>query len=579
MMAGYLTLKTGDCKNCYRCIRHCPVKSIKFSNNQANIIDDECVLCGNCFVVCPQKAKEIRSDLARAHALIKSGAPVYVSVAPSFAANYAIRPGAAADGMGPDIKTASIGQMERALKKLGFAGAEETALGATIVKRRYDAMINAEEQDVLISSCCPSVNLLIQKYYPGALPCIAPVLSPMQVHCMDLKRRHPGAKALFVGPCVSKKAEADMYAGPVDCVLTFTELSSWFETKGVTLDGDPCPAVEEHTLARAFPTTAGILHTMEKKNPRYAYLAVDGIDNCKAAIEDILEGRLGKCFIEMSACTGSCIGGPGMEGRRFPVGDYLAVRSRTGGSDFETGEFPAENLRKTFSALLIRKVHFGQKAIDEVLQKMGKTKPDDELNCGACGYNTCREKAQAVLEGKANLTMCLPYLIGKAESFSDDIIRHTPNAIIVLNEGLEVQQINDAACKLLNITAADILGDQVVRLLDPEPFLDACREGNNSYNKPVYLADYGKHVDQTILYDKNYRIIICIMRDVTEEAGRKETKERFNRNAMEIADRVIEKQMRTVQEIASLLGETTAETKIALTKLKESLIDDTDGAN
>jgi iron only hydrogenase large subunit-like protein/uncharacterized Fe-S cluster-containing protein len=578
MMAGYLTLKTGDCKNCYRCIRHCPVKSIKFANNQANIIDDECVLCGNCFVACPQKAKEIRSDLARARALLKSGALVYVSVAPSFAANYALRSGTAAEGMSPDIKAASIGQMERALKKLGFAGAEETALGATIVKRRYDAMIDAEEQDVLISSCCPSVNLLIQKYYPGALPCIAPVLSPMQVHCMDLKRRHPGAKALFVGPCVSKKAEADMYAGPVDCVLTFTELSSWFETKGVTLDGDPGPAGEEHTLARSFPTTAGILHSMEKKNPRYAYLAVDGIDNCKAAIEDILEGRLGKCFIEMSACTGSCIGGPGMENRRFPVGDYLAVRSRTGGSDFETGEFPAESLRKTFSALLIRKVHFGQKAIDEVLQKMGKTKPDDKLNCGACGYNTCREKAQAVLEGKANLTMCLPYLIGKAESFSDDIIRHTPNAIIVLNEGLEVQQINDAACKLLNITAADILGDQVVRLLDPLPFVEVCREEKNSYNKPVYLADYGKHVDQTILYDKNYRIIICIMRDVTGEIGRRETKERFNRNAMEIADKVIEKQMRTVQEIASLLGETTAETKIALTKLKESLIDDTDGA-
>jgi iron only hydrogenase large subunit-like protein/uncharacterized Fe-S cluster-containing protein len=609
IMAEYLTLKTSNCKNCYKCIRHCPVKAIRFDNSHAYIIEDECILCGNCFVACPQKAKEIRSDIEAARSLIKSGSPVYVSVAPSFAANYAFR---SEKNPGRDSPV-SIGRMEKALKKLGFAGAEETAIGATIVKRRYDAMIEAEEQDVIISSCCPSVNLLIQKYYPEALSCIAPVLSPMQVHCADIKRRYSGAKTLFAGPCISKKAEAEMYPGQTDCVLTFTELTQWFERENIKLDngddigGDTGDDNEKYSLARAFPTCAGILHTMEKKNPRYAYLAVDGIDNCKAAIEDILEGRLGKCFIEMSACTGSCIGGPAMSawtppasmqsmpirnvqhsghfpgtaihGIPTPVRNYIAVRSRAGDSDFKTAEFSVESLRKTFKALLSRKIHFGKNAIDEVLRKTGKTRPEDELNCGTCGYNTCREKAQAVLEGKADSTMCLPYLIAKAESFSDDIIKHTPNAIIVLNESLEVQQINDAACKLLNISPENILGDQVVRILDPVPFVDVCREEKNRYNKRVYLADYRRHVDQTILYDKNYRIIICIMRDVTEETGRRETKERFNRNAMEIADRVIEKQMRTVQEIASLLGETTAETKIALTKLKESLIDDADDTN
>ncbi|MDR2048308.1 MAG: 4Fe-4S binding protein [Treponema sp.] len=589
IMAEYLTLKTADCKNCYKCIRHCPVKSIRFSGSRAYIIDDECILCGNCFVACPQKAKEIRSDIAAARVLLENGAPVYVSVAPSFAANYAVHAGNAAGvSNGTGLEPATIGRMETALKKLGFAGAEETARGAAVVKRRYDAMIDAEEQDVIISSCCPSVNLLIQKYYPEALSFIAPVLSPMQVHCADLKRRHPGSKTLFAGPCISKKAEAEMY-GAADCVLTFTELSQWFEKENIRLDAeDPDTSDpdggngridETRTLTRVFPTSAGILHSMEKKNPRYAYFAVDGIDNCKAAIEDILEGRMGKCFIEMSACTGSCIGGPAMGKRRSPVRDYMAVRSSAGNADFETGEFSAESIRKTFNALLPRKIHFGRQAVDEVLRKIGKTKPEDELNCGTCGYNTCRDKARAVLEGKASLTMCLPFLIAKAESFSDDIIRHTPNAIIVLNESLEVQQINAAACKLLNVAAGNILGDQVVRILDPVPFVEVCREEKNSYNRRVYLADYRKHVDQTILYDKNYRIIICIMRDVTGETGRRETKERFNRNAMEIADRVLEKQMRTVQEIASLLGETTAETKIALTKLKESLSDDTDGAD
>jgi Na+-translocating ferredoxin:NAD+ oxidoreductase RNF subunit RnfB len=530
---------------------------------------DECILCGNCFVACPQKAKEIRSDIETAGTLLKSGASVYVSVAPSFMANYAIRAGEKNDRGRP----ASIGQMENALKKLGFAGAEETALGAAIVKRRYDEMIDAEEQDVIISSCCPSVNLLIQKYYPEALSCIAPVLSPMEVHCADIKRRHPGAKTLFAGPCISKKAEAEMYGGQTDCVLTFMELSLWFEKENIKLDdGDDDEGVDEkHGLTRAFPTSAGILHTMEKKNPHYMYLSVDGIDNCKTAIEDILEGRLGKCFVEMSACTGSCIGGPAMEKRRFPLWDYMAVRSHAGDRDFMTGEFSAESLRKTFKILLPRKIHLGKNSIDEVLRKIGKTRPEDELNCGTCGYNTCRDKAQAVLEGKANLTMCLPYLIAKAESFSDNIITNTPNGIIVLNETMEVQQINTAACRLLNIRAQDILGDQVVRILDPLPFMEVCRQGKNIYNRRVYLADYEKHIDQTIIYDKNYRIIIGIMRDITEDAARRSAKEEFNRNTIDITNKVIEKQMRAVHEIASLLGETTAETKVALTKLKQSL--------
>jgi uncharacterized Fe-S cluster-containing protein len=323
-------------------------------------------------------------------------------------------------------------------------------------------------------------------------------------------------------------------------------------------------------MARAFPVTAGILHTMEKKNPHYAYLAIDGIDNCKAAIEDILEGRLGKCFIEMSACSGSCINGPVMSAS-MPIRDYMAVRSFAGNKDFEVAAYSGDELRRTFKTLSPRRVRLGAKAIEDVLRKLGKTKPEHELNCGSCGYNTCREKAQAVLEGKATLTMCLPYLKERAESFSDDIIKNTPNGIIVLNETLEVQQINTAACRIFNINPQDILGDQVIRVLDPLPFVEACRQEKNGYNRRVYLADYEKYIDQTIIYDKNYHIIIGIMRDVTLEESRKAAKEEFNRKTIEITDRVIEKQMRAVQEIASLLGETTAETKVALTKFKESL--------
>jgi transcriptional regulator with PAS, ATPase and Fis domain len=228
-------------------------------------------------------------------------------------------------------------------------------------------------------------------------------------------------------------------------------------------------------------------------------------------------------------------------------------------------------LRKRFPPLKSHKIYLGTDAILEVLRKIGKTKPEHELNCGCCGYSTCRDKARAVLEGKANIEMCLPWLKEKAESFSDDIIENTPNGIIVLNESFEVQQINASACRMLNINAADILGDQVVRILDPVPFMEAVQKERNSYNQRIFLADYKKHVEQSIIYDRNYHIIIGIMRDVTIETMQRETKEELNRKTLEVTGRVIEKQMRAVQEIASLLGETTAETKIALTRLTESI--------
>ncbi|MBQ6722622.1 MAG: 4Fe-4S binding protein, partial [Clostridia bacterium] len=166
-MPNCLTLKKSNCKNCYKCIRHCPVKSIRFSGSQAHIIGNECILCGHCFVVCPQNAKEIVDETEKAKVLIQSGDPVVVSLAPSFVANY--------DGVG-------IEAMREALKKLGFFDVEETALGATLVKREYDRILKEEERDVVISSCCHSINLLIQKYFPRVLPCLADVLSPMQAH-------------------------------------------------------------------------------------------------------------------------------------------------------------------------------------------------------------------------------------------------------------------------------------------------------------------------------------------------------------------------------------------------------------
>ena len=305
-------------------------------------------------------------------------------------------------------------------------------------------------------------------------------------------------------------------------------------------------------------------------------MALDGVENGRAALKDIEYGKIHRCVIEMSACIGSCIGGPVMEKyHRAPVEDYISVTRFAGKKDFEVQQPDPLALEKTFAAIQKKLQPPTEAEITEILHQMGKTKPSDELNCGSCGYNTCREKAVAVFQGKAEISMCLPYLKDKAESFSDNIVRNTPNGLIVLNEKLEVQQINRAALKIMNLRSeTDVLGDQVIRILDPKDFLDVLRTGRNLHDHRTYLAEYDRYVEETIIYDKEYRLLVCLLRDVTEEEAIREQKEAMSRQTVETADRVVDKQMRIVQEIASLLGETAAETKIALSKLKESIADE-----
>ena len=556
-MPNCLTLKKSNCKNCYKCIRHCPVKAIRFSGNQAHIIGNECILCGQCFVVCPQNAKEIVDETEKVKVFLQSGDPVIVSLAPSFIANY--------EGVG-------INAMRKALKQLGFYDVEETAIGATIVKTEYERMLKEDERDVIITSCCHSINLLIQKHYPQALEYLADVVSPMQAHCKDIKSRFPNAKTVFIGPCVAKKDEAEHYEGIVDAVLTFEELTEWFKSENIVLekemDNDIC------SRARFFPTTGGILKTMAQDIPGYTYLALDGVENCIAALKDVIDGKVHKCFIEMSACVGSCVGGPVMEKYHHSssVKDFIAVSGYAGTKDFEVSQPKAVELKKNFGYIEQRSQMPTDMEIMNVLRQMGKFKPSQELNCGSCGYNTCREKAIAILQGKAEISMCLPFLKDKAESFSDAIVKNTPNGLIVLNEQLEVQQINDAARKMMNIRSAnDIVGDQVVRILDPVVFMNVLRDKRSVHNERVFLAEYRRYVEQTVIYDQESRLLICIMRDITDEQDEREKKEKISRQTIEVADKVVDKQMRIVQEIASLLGETAAETKIALAKLKESI--------
>ena len=555
VMSEVLKLKKSNCKNCYKCIRHCPVKSIRFSGNQAHIVGDECILCGHCFVVCPQNAKQIADGTEAVRVLLCSDAPVVASVAPSFSAYF--------EGV-------SFGSLREALKKLGFADAEETAVGATLVKREYEKQLLAHTESVIITSCCHSVNLLIEKYYPRLLGCLSPVVSPMIAHSMDIKRRNSACRTVFIGPCLSKKDEAENTA--VDAVLTFDELSRMLAEHGIVPEERAEPL--EKSRARLFPVVGGILKTMDipAKTP-YTLMTIDGAENCRRALEDIAAGNIRDCFIEMSACSGGCIGGPVMEKyKNAPIRHYQVVTAQAGKEDFDVAEADTGMMACEFADRHAETPMPSEADIIGILKKTGKNKPEDELNCGSCGYDTCREKAIAVWQGKADISMCLPYLTEKTERFSNNILQNTPIGIVVVNDDLEVQQINSAAMKMLNVTyASDVLGDQVVRILDPTPFFGVLDSGRALNRQRDYNAEVGRYLELSIVPDRVSHILIAILRDVTEEEEERQKKKELGRQTVEVADKVVDKQMRIVQEIASLLGETAAETKIALTKLKETI--------
>ena len=555
-MREILRLKKTNCKNCHKCIRNCSVKSIRFTAGQAHIVEEECILCGRCFAVCPQNAKVIASDREKVKVLLQQG-QVYASVAPSFAASY--------PGIGID-------SLEMALKKLGFAGAEETAIGATIVKKEYERILEEERPNILVSSCCPSINLMMRKYYQDILFTLAPVITPVQAHCRDIKRRHPDAKVVFIGPCISKKAEAEEDS-LIDAVLMFDEFNNWLSEEGIELEKSEDR--REGGKARLFPTAGGIIETMVK-NPGYTYFAVDGVEKCMDVLEEIREGSLHRCFIEMSACEGSCADGPILDKmKNTPAQNYLQVVRYAKKQDFLVNEYDREDIREIHEPIPQKTEQPSEAEIEAMLTKMHKVSGQRELNCGSCGYDTCREKAAAIIQGKAEISMCLPYMLNRNGDLSDSVVVNFPDAVIVLNEKLEIQRLNTKAKKILRVMdEGDVLGENIGRLLDPEPFEMVMLKKRDIVDEQVYLAEYELYVEQTIMYDSESRQFICVLCDITTEMDLREKKRASQYQAIEIADDMAKRQLKIVQSIASLLGETTSDTLVALERLKEVISND-----
>lgn len=559
-MTDVLSLKKANCKNCHKCIRECPVKSISFEDNQAKIINDECILCGRCVVVCPQNAKQVRNDLTEVIGAIGSGRRVIATLAPSFISEFPV---------------ANLEKMETYLKQLGISSVRETAEGAYVVKSEYESMIAQQKQDVIISSCCSTVVMLIQKYYPEAIQYIAPVLSPMLASARLIKQEDPDAYVVFIGPCISKKKEIENVPGYVDCVLTFDELKKWFEKRNIVIEPEKIEQ-KEGRASRFFPRVGGIIECMNTNDTGWNYLAVDGIENCKLAIEEIQRGNLKNYFIEMNACTGSCINGPSTKAYKENIlNSQLRVNTFAQPDSHTKPDFDIKttmDLQRLIPSDFVHEADPPESAIKEILAKMGKTKPEHELNCGSCGYPTCREKAKAVYNGKADITMCLPFLLEKAESFSDNVFNVSPNAILVLDDKLCIQRMNMPACHLFNVRAQTMIGSMIVDLMDPTDFQNVLDTGNDLIDKKMYLTEYNKYIELTVVLDLEHKQLFGIIKDITQEQRRREKYLNQRTQTIEISDKVIEKQMRIVQEIASLLGETTAETKIALSKIKNTVL-------
>ena len=554
-MAELLRLKKSNCRNCYKCIRNCPVQAIRFYGDQAYIANDMCVYCGRCFAACPQEAQEFADSTEAVRALLQGGEKVIASLSPAFAAYY--------DGVG-------FQSIRRALLALGFSDVEETARGAVYVKREYERILRDENRDVILSSACHAVNLLVMKYYPSLSKYLAPVVSPMIAHARAIKESEPEAKIVYIGSCLSAKDEA--LSGGVDAVLTFSELDRMLHEKQIVFDTIP-DEKSEAGITKLFAVAGGILKSMACDKDEYSYMSVDGMDDCRNVLEELEKGNISRCFIELSACAGGCVGGPVMKKyEHSPIRHYQLVVSGAGHRDYEVAVMPEKCFRCEYISDRMERTEPSEEEIRSVLHQMGKIHPEQELNCGTCGYDSCREMAAAVCRGKADISMCQPYVMEKSEHFTNTILDNSPNGILVLNEEYEVQRINRAAMQMLHIQfQSDVLGQPVMNIMDPIPFMEVLQDKIPVVARRDYYAEYGIYLEQTILHDATARLLLAFLRDVTVEEADRQYHERLLEQTAETADKVVDKQMRVVQEIASLLGEAAAETKIALTKLKESM--------
>ncbi|MBM4331451.1 MAG: histidine kinase [Deltaproteobacteria bacterium] len=403
------------CRRCYTCVRKCPAKAIKVEEGQAKVVKERCIACGSCAKVCHQGAKAVRDSTGIVKELFWNNAKVIACLAPSFPAAF---------------PQARPGQIISAVKSLGFTEVMEVAFGADLVAKAHARLMRRNGNKLVISSPCPALVLYVKKYFPSLVPSLSPIVSPMVAMGRIIKRVYcPDAKMVFVGPCIAKKAEIDdpEVTGDVDAVLTFEELERMFKEAGIVAEKLPESDADGPVprLGRIFPVPGGLLRSAELKEDicQNQVLATEGKEACTQILNELLEDAVEVKFLDLLFCEG-CINGPAFPNglsvfaRKESVANYVKKKlteEREARHLADMRKYRKVDLSRTFSSDDHRLPTPSYTIIREILRRTNKIHPDDELNCGACGYSSCQEKASAVYWGLAENEMCLPYLIDQLE--------------------------------------------------------------------------------------------------------------------------------------------------------------------
>ena len=546
-----------ECQDCYKCVRHCHCKAIRIVNGKASVIAENCVACGECVKVCPSHAKKIRTDLPRLQQMLGTSVKLYASIAPSFTAYF---PGT------------TIGQLATALKKIGFAGVAETAIGAQAVSRQTAGFLKNTDLNFVISSACPACVDYIRKYHPQYTANIVPLHSPVMAHCQMIKERFGAdCKVVFFGPCAAKKNEADRNPEIFSLAVTFATLEELFEENGIT------PMAEEESAllmdnaeeGRFYAVEGGMNDTLRDDNRCIRYISVSGLENLDRMLR-FYRGSAGerKIFLEALACPGGCINGPVIPAAYAGGLDVIAETDKISTMAASSKRAVQEHIESEFSADSLPEWHASEKELTIALAKVGKFTREDELNCGACGYNTCREFATALLQHKAEEAMCHTYLRKNFERTSNALIRFIPAAVVMVDENLNICECNRNFAVMSEMTEIyDALGNLNTIAIDhalpgfSELFSSVISNGGEIEKFNQKLQD--KIVNISVFSIAHGKSAGAVIQDITKNELQRE-------HIAEKAREVIRKNVLTVQQVARLFGEHVAETEILLNEIAGS---------
>lgn len=556
-----------ECQDCYKCVRHCHCKAIRIVNARAAVIPELCVSCGECVKVCPAEAKKIRSDLSRAQYLLHSGAKVYASIAPSYVGYF---------------KNIPIGRLAAALKRLGFAGASETAIGAQFVSAQTAELLKQAGPGVYLSTACPASVDFIRKYYPAWTDNFLPVASPVMAHCKYLKQVYgDDIKVIFVGPCAAKKNEADRNPDDLSLAITFAALESWLKSEGISLDKmneEPLVPVQAEE-GRVYSIEGGMNETLRSPEVDARLLAVSGLPNIARLIEKVdlatLKESGSKIFVEMLACDGGCVNGPVMRRESSRIDILLETAAHAPHHSSVGREVPV-NIQQLIYPDRHSEPQPDEAAILQALHRIGKYSAEDELNCGGCGYNSCREFAKAMLDGKAETSMCLSYLRKISQKTSNALIRYIPVAVVLAGQDLQVIECNRHFAELCGedtLLAFDACGNlngaYLDSMIDFTDLFESVLANGGEIEKFNQVS--GERILNISVFTINEgQTVGAVIQDVTQNELKRE-------QIAERAKEVIRKNVMTVQKIARYLGEHMADTEILLKEVAGTYTDHKDG--